>query len=49
MLRNILAAIGLYFVGKKGFEHYQKYDYYKRRAEEKDQASDKGNKAGRAR
>lgn len=34
MLRNILALIGLYFVGKKGFEHYRKYDYYKQRAQE---------------
>lgn len=33
MLRNILAIIGLYLVGKKGLKHYQRYDYYKKRAE----------------
>lgn len=36
MLRNILAVIGLYYVGKKGFEHYRKYDYHKQRAQEQD-------------
>lgn len=30
MLKNILAAIGLYFVAKKGYEHYQEYSGLKR-------------------
>lgn len=25
MLKNILSAVGLYFVAKKGYEHYQEY------------------------
>lgn len=39
MLRNILAVIGLYCVVKKGFEHYRKYDYYKKRADEQNRKS----------
>ncbi len=30
MLKNILAAFGLYFVAKKGYEHYQEYSELKR-------------------
>lgn len=30
MLKNILAAVGLYFVAKKGYEHYQEYSELKR-------------------
>lgn len=30
MLKNILAAVGLYFVAKKGYGHYQKYSELKR-------------------
>lgn len=34
MLRNFLALIGFLFLGKKGWEHFRRYDYYKRYAEE---------------
>ena len=34
MLKNILAAVGLYFVAKKGYEHYQEYSELKREKEE---------------
>lgn len=30
MLKNILAAFGLYFVAKKGYEHYREYSELKR-------------------
>ncbi|MNW20218.1 hypothetical protein D3C71_2205200 [compost metagenome] len=33
MLKNILAAVGLYFVAKKGYEHYQEYSELKREKE----------------
>ncbi len=36
MLKNILAAVGLYFVAKKGYEHYQEYSELKREKEERD-------------
>lgn len=36
MLKNILAAIGLYFVAKKGYEHYQEYSGLKREKEERE-------------
>jgi len=35
MLKNILAAVGLYFVAKKGYEHYQEYSELKREKEER--------------
>lgn len=34
MLKNILAAVGLYFVAKKGYEHYQEYSELKREKED---------------
>lgn len=34
MLKNILAAVGLYFIAKKGYEHYQDYSELKRGREE---------------
>ncbi len=34
MLKNILAALGLYFVARKGYEHYQEYSDLKRENEE---------------
>jgi len=37
MLKNILAAVGLYFVAKKGYEHYQEYSELKREKEERKQ------------
>lgn len=37
MLKNILAAVGLYFVAKKGYEHYQEYSELKREKEEQEQ------------
>lgn len=33
MLKNILAAVGLYFVAKKGYEHYQEYSELRRENE----------------
>ncbi len=36
MLKNILAAVGLYFVAKKGYEHYQEYSELKREKEERE-------------
>ncbi|WPP45138.1 hypothetical protein [Pseudomonas sp. AN-1] len=33
MLKNILAAVGLYFIAKKGYEHYQEYSELKRAKE----------------
>ena len=36
MLKNILAAAGLYFVAKKGYEHYQEYSELKREKEERE-------------
>jgi hypothetical protein len=35
MLKNILAAVGLYFVAKKGYEHYREYSELKREKEER--------------
>jgi len=37
MLKNILAAVGLYFVAKKGYEHYQEYSDLKREKEEREE------------
>ena len=37
MLKNILAAVGLYFVAKKGYEHYQEYSELKREKEEREE------------
>lgn len=34
MLKNIFAAVGLYFVARKGYEHYQEYSELKREKEE---------------
>lgn len=34
MLKNILAAIGLFCIAKKGYEHYQEYSELKQRQEE---------------
>ena len=34
MLKNILAAVGAFFVAKKGYEHYQEYSELKREKEE---------------
>lgn len=39
MLKNILAAIGLYFVAKKGYEHYQECSELKRKQEEREQGA----------
>lgn len=36
MLKNILAAIGLLVVAKKGYEHYQKYSELKREKQERE-------------
>lgn len=36
MLKNILATVGLHFVAKKGYEHYQEYIELKREKEERD-------------
>ncbi|SDT92753.1 hypothetical protein [Geopseudomonas guangdongensis] len=37
MLKNILAVVGLYFVAKKGYEHYQEYSELKREKEKREQ------------
>lgn len=34
MLKNILAAIGLFCIAKKGYEHYQEYRELKREKQE---------------
>jgi len=34
MLKNVLAAIGLFFVAQKGYAHYQQYSALKRENEE---------------
>jgi hypothetical protein len=36
MLKNILAAIGLFVVAKKGYEHYLEYSKLKREKQERD-------------
>lgn len=36
MLKNILAAIGLLVVAKKGYEHYQEYSELKREKQERE-------------
>lgn len=40
MLRNILAAIGLIVVAKKGYAHYREYSDLKREKEERDSSAD---------
>lgn len=42
MLKNILAAVGLYFVAKKGYEHYQEYSELKRENEEREEQLKQG-------
>lgn len=39
MLKNILAAVGLYFVVQKGYEHYREYSELKREKEEREKKS----------
>ena len=34
MLKNFLAAVGLFFVAQKGYAHYQEYNALKRENEE---------------
>lgn len=43
MLKNILAAVGLYFVAKKGYEHYREYSELKREKEEQQDRTSGGN------
>lgn len=33
MLKNILAAIGLFYIAKKGYGHYQEYSGLKQKQE----------------
>lgn len=42
MLKNILAVIGLYFVAKKGYEHYQEYSELKRGKEKLEGQANRG-------
>ena len=37
MLKNILAAIGLFYIAKKGHEHYQEYSELKREKETREE------------
>lgn len=39
MLKNILAAIGLIVVARKGYEHYREYSELKREMEERDSST----------
>lgn len=39
MLKNILAAVGLYFVARKGYEYYQEYSELKQKLEEVNRAN----------
>lgn len=38
MLKNILAAIGLFYIAKKGYEHYQEFSELKHKQEKAAQA-----------
>jgi hypothetical protein len=40
MLKNILAAIGLIVVAKKGYKHYREFSDLKREQEERDSGTD---------
>lgn len=43
MLKNILAAIGLFYIAKKGYEHYQEFSELKREKEAREEQLDRQN------